>query len=119
MRGNAQIHAPLLGRLASSRPETREHGCHMEGLTVELHLEPLFKAYLGGIGGVDRGVAGAQELASLLRQLDVPGDLAAVGCIAKVDGATERAVATITDWMSYLPKNCVRAMVRDGWHWST
>jgi hypothetical protein len=30
-----------------------------------------------------------------------------------------RAAATIAEWMTYLPEDCVKAMVRDGWHWST
>jgi hypothetical protein len=30
-----------------------------------------------------------------------------------------RAAANIETWMTYLPKNCVRTMVRDGWHWTT
>ena len=88
------------------------------GLTAELRLEPLFKAYLGGTSAVD-SVSRDEALASLLRQLDMPVNSAAVRCFAHVDGATARAVEAITDWMSYLPKDCVSAMVRDGWHWST
>ncbi len=30
-----------------------------------------------------------------------------------------RAAAHIRDWMTYLPRDCIRNMVRDGWHWST
>jgi hypothetical protein len=38
----------------------------------------------------------------------------------KRSGATiARAAAIIADWMTYLPEGCVKAMVRDGWHWST
>ena len=29
------------------------------------------------------------------------------------------AVENISDWMAYLPMSCVKAMVNDGWHWST
>jgi hypothetical protein len=86
--------------------------------TAELRLEPLFKAYFGGTSVVVR-VSSDEELASLLRQLDVPADSAAVRCFAHVDCATARAVEAIAGWMSYLPKDCVKAMVRDGWHWST
>lgn len=33
--------------------------------------------------------------------------------------ATARAAANVTDWLTYLPETCVRAMVSDGWHWTT
>jgi hypothetical protein len=29
---------------------------------------------------------------------------------------TARAVANIAEWSTYLPRDCVEAMVRDGWH---
>jgi hypothetical protein len=35
---------------------------------------------------------------------------------ALVDPLTARAVANIAEWSTYLPKNCVAAMIRDGWH---
>ena len=85
---------------------------------AQLRLEPLFKAYFGGASTVGR-MSSDQELASLLWQLGVPADSAAVRCFAHVEGATARAAETIADWMSYLPQDCVKAMVRDGWHWST
>ena len=33
--------------------------------------------------------------------------------------ATARAAANVADWLTYLPETCVRAMVSDGWHWTT
>jgi hypothetical protein len=35
---------------------------------------------------------------------------------ALVDPLTARAVANIAEWSTYLPKDCVAAMIRDGWH---
>lgn len=32
---------------------------------------------------------------------------------------SERAVANIREWRSYLPEACVNAMIDDGWQWST
>ena len=29
---------------------------------------------------------------------------------------TARAVANIAEWSTYLPPDCVEAMIRDGWH---
>src|ERR1700684_1035288 len=103
------------------------------GLIAELHLEPLFKTHFAGTGEVGRAsiadpatghsrtsaVDSARELASLLRQLGVRADAPALRCFVHVDGATTRAVEAIVDWMNYLPEDCVRSMVRDGWHWST
>jgi hypothetical protein len=38
----------------------------------------------------------------------------------RADGTllTARAVANIAEWSTYLPRECVEAMVRDGWHLS-
>jgi hypothetical protein len=35
---------------------------------------------------------------------------------APLDLLTARAVAHIAEWSTYLPKDCVAAMIRDGWH---
>jgi hypothetical protein len=35
---------------------------------------------------------------------------------ALVGPLTARAVANIAEWSTYLPKDCVAAMIRDGWH---
>ena len=102
-------------------------------LTAQLRPEPLLKAHFDGTRAEDRvsgddptlphsktpAVDSSRELALLLRLFEVPADSIALRCYAHVHGATARAVDTIVDWMSYLPRNCVKAMVRDGWHWST
>jgi len=36
-----------------------------------------------------------------------------------VDTATTRAAANIAAWRAYLPEDCISAMIRDGWHWTT
>jgi hypothetical protein len=33
--------------------------------------------------------------------------------------AAARAVVNIATWRGYLPEDCVKAMIRDGWHLST
>ena len=106
----------------------------MMELIAEFHLEPWFEAHLGGATAVTRrgsrgdpafrypkksAISSAQELAVLLRQLGVRADTPALRCFALVDGATARAAESIAAWMNYLPQDCVEAMVRDGWHWST
>jgi hypothetical protein len=60
-----------------------------------------------------------QQLYALLQYLGLSADTGATRAFWHVRGATARAVANIKDWMTYLPENCVRAMVNDGWHWST
>jgi hypothetical protein len=32
------------------------------------------------------------------------------------DALTARAAAHIAEWSTYLPKDCVAAIIRDGWH---
>jgi hypothetical protein len=46
-----------------------------------------------------------------------PGDPACVG-LGTSNARTARAAANISDWLTYLPRDCVRAMVKEGWHWS-
>jgi len=59
-----------------------------------------------------------KKLSTLLQSLGF-GAHTASGCFGQDGTATVRAAAHIADWMTYLPENCVRAMVSDGWHWST
>jgi hypothetical protein len=47
-----------------------------------------------------------------------PGDPACAG-LGTSNSRTARAAANISDWLTYLPRDCVRAMVKDGWHFST
>lgn len=62
-------------------------------------------------------IDGPLELYQLLKQLNA--DIAADPCVGKTDAAMVRAAETIVDWLTYLPIPCVRAMIDDGWHWST
>jgi hypothetical protein len=58
------------------------------------------------------------QIASLCEELGfAAGDPACIG-IARSSARTARAAANITDWLTYLPRDCVRAMVKDGWHWT-
>jgi len=59
----------------------------------------------------------AQPLAQVLQRLGAntsPND-----CVGRTDAAMARATESIAGWLSYLPVQCVRTMVKDGWHWST
>lgn len=38
--------------------------------------------------------------------------------IRRNDAMIARAAASIAEWLTYLPEDCVKAMVNDGWHWS-
>jgi hypothetical protein len=44
---------------------------------------------------------------------------AGIASINKGDSAASRAAANIAVWRTYLPDDCVAAMIDDGWHWST
>jgi hypothetical protein len=37
----------------------------------------------------------------------------------KRDAVRLRHRAIVADWRTYLPEECVAAMIKDGWHWST
>ena len=103
-------------------------------LIPTLHLGPPEKSeHLGGVVGSDRGrsngrtimrrptecdVDDTTRLVALLEGLGVGSDV--VGASTKRNGAAvARAAAIIAEWMTYLPESCVKAMVRDSWHWST
>lgn len=66
-----------------------------------------------------REAESAQELYELLEYLGVGADMGVTRCFWHVEGAPARAVASIKEWLTYLPQNCVAAMVNDSWHWST
>ena len=95
-------------------------------LIAALHLEPLFES--GHFAGITDGDAPkrhtmggtpdpARELLALLQTLGIGAEDSA-GSIRRSDDATEQAMANIIEWMKYLPEDCVKTMVKDGWHWS-
>jgi hypothetical protein len=66
----------------------------------------------------EREVGDSTRLVALLKGLGVGSDVTEASI--KRNGATvARAAAIIADWMTYLPEDCVKAIVSDGWHWST
>jgi hypothetical protein len=49
----------------------------------------------------------------------VPNGSGGIDSIGKRDSAASHAAANVAIWRSYLPDDCVAAMIEDGWHWST
>jgi hypothetical protein len=106
-----------------------------DNLITALHLQPLFKsAPLECNGAKSQSTAHAapandqsqkretgqfRNFSVLLQELGVDTSAAPTGSINQNAIATARATAKIADWMTYLPKDCVKAMVNNGWHWST
>jgi hypothetical protein len=41
------------------------------------------------------------------------------GLVTRGDAGNVRAADNIARWKTYLPEECVRTMVNQGWHWST
>jgi hypothetical protein len=64
------------------------------------------------------GAVHSHPLMMLLQSLGIGADAAAAS-IRRNDADTARAATNIAGWMAYLPEDCVKAMVNDGWHWST
>jgi len=103
-------------------------------LIATLHLGPPHESeHLDGVVGSDRGrsnghtvtrrpregeVDDSTRLVALLERLGVGSDVVAASIKCK-GAAIARAAGIIAEWMTYLPEDCVKAMVRDGWHWST
>jgi hypothetical protein len=103
-------------------------------LIATLQLEPPFKSeHLDGGAGNgpraanwhpkmhrsrERKVDDSHRLLALLKGLAVGSDVVEAS-IKRNEATTARAAAIIAEWVTYLPEDCVRAMVSDGWHWST
>jgi hypothetical protein len=72
-------------------------------LIAALHLESLFN--MGH-------AVGAQGLA-------IKAGMAEAVSSEKSRAAALRAAANVATWRTYLPDECVVAMINDRWHWST
>jgi hypothetical protein len=111
-------------------------------LIAELHLESLFNSkHLGSIG--DRNnpakyaepaiplptehdtvqlrerLAFVKRLAVRAQGLTIKTGMITAGSVEKSDTAALRAAANVAAWRTYLPEECVAAMIKDGWHRST
>jgi hypothetical protein len=103
-------------------------------LIATLQLEPLFEsAHLDGgasngralanrhvmrLHTREREVGDSTRLVALLRGLGVGSDVVEA-FIRRNDAIVARAAEIIAEWTTYLPEDCVKAMVSDGWHSST
>ena len=99
-------------------------------LIAELHLESLFNAdathaepevLFPRREAVRLGhrLALIKKLAIDAQGLSFKTDLSLAGSVENGSSAALRAAAIVADWRSYLPEDCVAAMIKDGWHWST
>jgi hypothetical protein len=118
--------------------DTRPQG----DLAATLHLESLFNSgHLGSLGErrnpltcVEPAIRHPNEHDAVQRRrrltfversavraqgLTMKKDIATAGSIEKSGAATLRAASNIAAWRAYLPEDCVVAMVKGGWHWST
>ena len=64
------------------------------------------------------GARSKRELATDLRLVS-PAKSERLGSIGKITAANLRASANVAAWRTYLPEDCVAAMIDDGWHWTT
>jgi hypothetical protein len=111
-------------------------------LIAALHLESLFNPRrLGSLGErsnpvsyeepaihypnehdavqIRRRLAFVEGLAVRAQGLTIKTDIGTAGSIEKCSTATVGAAAIVAAWRTYLPEDCVVAMIKDGWHWST
>jgi hypothetical protein len=72
----------------------------------ETAMKPQYRTYARYIG--DRSVARCS--------LPLGRELSRHPLAPDLDSLSVRAAANIAEWSTYLPPDCVRAMVRDGWH---
>jgi hypothetical protein len=52
-------------------------------------------------------------------QMRAPGSRSRFQVNDRADRVIARAAANIIEWRSYLPEDCVSAMINAGWQWST
>ena len=62
-------------------------------------------------------VDSSHRLSALLRHLGMSADIVEAS-IRRNNATIAHAAEIIAEWMTYLPEDCVKAMVNDGWHWS-
>jgi hypothetical protein len=100
-------------------------------LIAELHLESLFNS--GATHAEpevhfprERDAVRLRHRLALIKKLaiDAQGlsfktNLGMAGSIESGSSPAVRAAATVAEWRTYLPEDCVAAMIKDGWHWST
>ena len=60
-----------------------------------------------------------RSLAVCARGLSIKTEMAKASSAERYNADPSRAAANIATWRSYLPEDCVVAMVNDRWHWST
>jgi hypothetical protein len=65
----------------------------------------------------EHDIDNSRRLSALLRHLGVSADIIEAS-VRRNDAMIAHAAAIIAEWMTYLPEDCVKAMVNDGWHWS-
>jgi hypothetical protein len=46
-------------------------------------------------------------------------DMQKTAPMGTIDIAILRAARQVAEWRTYLPEDCVAAMINDGWHWTT
>jgi len=78
------------------------------------------------IADSDDDAAHLRHRLELIQTLTVSGHrfaprnaIAGFGSIKKNKDAISHAAANIAVWRTYLPDDCVAAMINSGWHWST
>lgn len=64
-------------------------------------------------------LAFVQSLAITARGLSIKADMAEAATAEKHNGDWSRATTNVAAWRTYLPEDCVVAMINDGWHLST
>jgi hypothetical protein len=105
------------------------HAQRQAALIKSLNLESLFEAMHLSAPRTEpnAGAAAARamprdpqcRLADAIRRLAIPTDAAVSPCPAGTEVDTAHAAENVEDWIRYLPRDCVTAMVCDGWQWTT
>jgi hypothetical protein len=98
-------------------------------LIASLNLESLFdygdlgefasRTTPAGLAPHREAHASQRQLGAMLSLLGLSMSAAMARGAADSTAARERAISNIATWLAYLPKECIRSMVRDGWHWTT
>ncbi len=102
-------------------------------LVAALHLDALLKwghkegvansgrnamsAYPAMHPAKEHNIDNSRRLSAILGHLGVSADVVEAST-RRNDATISRAAEIIEEWMTYLPEDCVKAMVNDGWHWS-
>jgi len=92
---------------------------HLDTLLQAIHVTTRAAAMPRTYPTCNAVIQPEERLRDVVTQLDLPAFALATPYAAGSRSEVARAAANVEAWMTYLPRDCVRTMVLEGWQWTT